>query len=68
MSVPLNVVFDRFAVVSSGLTSVDVNLPLILGFNCGAIVTQFVDFGAFGGWIPCNNPVTTVWTLSPYGM
>ena len=62
MSIPASVVFDRFAIVSGGLLSVDANLPLIIGINGLCLVTALVAAGVFGPWSACNDPVSTSWT------
>jgi hypothetical protein len=62
LSIPSNVVFDRYSTLSKGFLSVDSNLPLIIGINGVALVTAFVAAGVFGPWSPCYAAVTTAWT------
>jgi hypothetical protein len=62
LSIPSDVVFDRYSVLSGGFLSVDSNLPLIIGINGVCLVTALVAAGVFGPWSACNDPVTTSWT------
>lgn len=64
MSVPVDVIFDRYATLSRFL-SVDNNLPLTIGLNGMALVTSFLAAGVYGNWVACSDPVSTSWTAMP---